>query len=161
MLAALPWIHSSAAPVSADWQVGQRYGRVAVGKVDIYDRPSFDGKKGSFLYEDQTTPWLREVIGDPNLNYGKNRRWVETPDGFIYSPHLQETYYKPNTPLSTLPNSDSGTGMWAEITVPTVDVSLANPPVHATILKKADNFRRAYLHRLVRTGYSDSEADVA
>jgi len=33
---------------------------------------------------------------------GKNRRWVETPDGFLYGPDLQTTFYKPNQPLTSL-----------------------------------------------------------
>ncbi len=113
----------------------EKLGRVCSAKIEIKARPTFDSETTKVLYEDAVVAWLREVIGEPNLNRGKNRRWVETPDGYIYSPDLQPTRNRPNQPLNELPDSPSGKGMWAEVTVPLVAVSLANPPARAEVLK--------------------------
>jgi hypothetical protein len=137
----LPLIQPKAA---GDWTVGQKLGRVCVGKVDVRSGPSFDVKSNKVLYEDAVVPWIKEVIGVPNLNLGKNRRWVETPDGYIYSPHLQPAVYRPNTPLNALPDSTSGKGMWAEVTVPVINVSIANPPARSPLLNHPDFTFRLY-----------------
>lgn len=113
----------------------EKLGRVCIAQAEIHPRPTFDSETTKVLYEDTVVAWLREVIGEPNLNRGKNRRWVETPDGYIYAPDLQPVRNKPNRPLESLPGSPSGKGMWAEVTVPKAAVSLANPPARAEVLK--------------------------
>ncbi len=123
--------------VHPDLPKSDKVGRVAAAQVEVKSRPTFDSDTVKVLYEDTVVPWLREVIGEPNLNRGKNRRWVETPDGYIYSPDLQPARNLPNQPLQELPDSPAGKGLWAEVTVPKVAVTLANPPARAQVLKDA------------------------
>lgn len=138
-LSSLPMISPQIA-----WEPGQRLARIAVGKVEVKSAPSFDSKTTKILYEDATEPWLKEVIGSPNFARGKNRRWVQVPDGFLYEPDLQSTYYKPNQPLTVLPSGEYGKGMWAEVTIPVADVVLANPPARAPVFKEPNFILRLY-----------------
>jgi lipoprotein-anchoring transpeptidase ErfK/SrfK len=56
------------------------------------------------------------------------QRFIETSEGFIYAPNLQRVWNKPNTPVTTLPTPE---GMWVEVSVPYVDIALANPPARS------------------------------
>ena len=69
--------------------------------------------------QDEVVVWLREVVGTTNVG-GISRQWVETPDGFLYSPHVQPVRNLPNTPLRAVPAGKPG--FWAEVTVPYVDL---------------------------------------
>lgn len=113
----------------ADFPAGERLGRVNVGKVEIKARPDADSQTLGVLYEDAVVPWLREVVGR-NV-YRTNQRWVETPDGYIWSPYLQPVHNKPNKPVTTLAETSRGRGMWVEVSVPYVDLILDNPPPRA------------------------------
>ena len=42
-------------------------------------------------------PWLREVVGGNPANR-TSKRWAETPDGYIWAPHLQSVKNQPNAP---------------------------------------------------------------
>ena len=106
-----------------------------MGRVDIKAKPNFEADITKTIYDNAVVAWLREVIGEPNLNRGKNRRWVETPDGYIYAPDLQPCKNLVNQPLAALPDNPSGKGMWAEVSVPLVNISLANPPAKSDVLK--------------------------
>lgn len=64
--------------------IGDRLGRVNVGKVDVKMRPDIDSQTAGTLYEDAVVPWLRELVG--KNTFRTNQRWVETPDGYIWSP---------------------------------------------------------------------------
>ncbi len=103
-----------------------RLGRVVVGKVDVKARPDQDSPNNGVLYEDAIVPWMREVVG--RKPYYINQRWVETPDGFIYGPYLQPVRNFPNQPVQALQQTDMGSGMWVEVTVPYADVILINKP---------------------------------
>jgi hypothetical protein len=60
------------------------------------------------------------------------QRYVETPDGYIWSPHLQKVQNNIQEEiLTSLPDFAGGAGMWVEVTVPYVDLVLANPPVRS------------------------------
>lgn len=122
-LALRPWSASSWLP---EFPQAERLGRVAVGSVEVKARPDPDSQVVSILYEDAVLPWLREHTGIKPSWIFSNQRWVETEQGFIYGPYLQPVQNRPNEPVSSLPNSSLGPGMWAEITVPYVDVSLTN-----------------------------------
>lgn len=112
------------------WEESQVYGRVCKGKVNLYQRPTINSLNLGARYEDHIAPWLREVVGEaPGLSL--SRRWVETPDGYIYAPRLQPVHFLPNEPISELPETSLGRGMWAEITVPYVPVEVSNPPPRA------------------------------
>jgi hypothetical protein len=119
-----------------DFPEAERLGRICVGKVDIRSRPSVTSPSVGVLYEDAMVVWLREVIGPAPLGR-VNRRWVETPEGYIYAPSVQPVAYQPNTPVNDLPNTSMGRGMWAEVSVPFVDVYIHNPPARSPWLKDA------------------------
>jgi lipoprotein-anchoring transpeptidase ErfK/SrfK len=135
VLAALPLIPRRS--VQLEFPASVKLGRVAVAQVEVKSRPTFDSDTVKILYEDTVVDWQREVIGEPNLNRGKNRRWVETTDGYIYASDLQPARNLPNQPLQELPDSPAGKGLWAEVTVPKIAVTLANPPARAEVLKDA------------------------
>lgn len=108
-------------------------GRITVGKVDIKARPDADSPTVGALYEDAVVPWLRETVG--RRPYRVNQRWVETPDGYLWSPEVQPVRNLPNTPIEELPQTSLGPGMWVEVSVPYVDLIQANPPARAPWLK--------------------------
>jgi lipoprotein-anchoring transpeptidase ErfK/SrfK len=110
-----------------EWPDAERLGRnCTAGMVNMRVRPTADSPIVRPLYEDAMVVWLREVIGEaPPGVY--NKRWVETPEGYLFLPNIQPVYYHPNLPLSTLPDTPEGVGMWAEVTVPYVDLFLEKP----------------------------------
>lgn len=111
----------------------ERLGRIAVGKVDVRSAPSVDAQTVTSLYQDAVVPWLREVVGyNP---YRLNQRWMETPDGYVWAADVQPVLNSPNQPLESLPGSGEQRGMWAIVTVPYVNLSIANPPARALWLK--------------------------
>ena len=79
----------------------EQLARVCVGKTDLMARPDGESQSVGVLYEDAVVPWLREVAGQPQSFYASNLRWVETPDGYIWSPHLQRVRNQPNMPVTT------------------------------------------------------------
>lgn len=131
-----------------DFPRAEKLGRVCVGKVEVKAKPSFESATTKVLYEDAVLPWIKEVIGAPNLARGKNRRWVETPDGYIYLPDFQKVRNSLNEPLKSLPSSSSGIGTWAEVTVPYVEAPIANPPARAEVLKQLDGLPRLYYSQI-------------
>jgi lipoprotein-anchoring transpeptidase ErfK/SrfK len=95
------------------------------GTVPIMTRPDYYSSKVRDTHRDEVFSWLREVSAE-NINFNNpNQRWVETPEGYIWSPYLQPCRNLPNTPLTTLPTGANG--FWAEVTVPYVDLTLDNP----------------------------------
>lgn len=111
-----------------DWPDAERMGRnCAGGMINMRARPSANSEIVKPLYEDAIVVWLREVIGEAPPGVF-NKRWVETPEGYVYLPNMQPVYYKPNIPLDTLPATAEGPGMWAEVTFPYVDIILEKPP---------------------------------
>ena len=108
-------------------------------------KPNADAQEVRVLQEDECIPWLREVTGE--VPVGRiNRRWVETPEGYIYSPSLQPVQNKPNNPISQLTTqTEKGLGMWAEVTVPYVNLEIINQPPQAPWLKSiSQNLWRLY-----------------
>ena len=95
--------------------------------LPIRSKPNADADVVRTLSEDECVVWLREVVGDHPLGR-PNRKWVETPEGYIYSPSLQRVKNLPNEPVTTLPTYGEDTGMWVEVTVPYVNLTLENPP---------------------------------
>ncbi len=79
------------------------------------------------IYEDTVVEWNREVIGTAPSLYSTNRRWVETSDGYIPYIHLQPVKNNINVPLTALPQQQTETGFWGEITVPYIDAMLDVP----------------------------------
>ncbi len=114
---------------SVDFPVSDLLGRVTVGVVDVKSKPDVESQTARVLYQDAIVPWLREVTG--SHPYRINQRWVETPMGYIHAPLLQPVKHLPNPPAGQLLDTSLGPGMWVEVTVPWVDVVLANPPARA------------------------------
>jgi lipoprotein-anchoring transpeptidase ErfK/SrfK len=125
--------------VTPEFPQGDQLGRVLTGKVEVKARPDEDSQTVKELFEDSIVVWLRELVGSRKL--WVTQRYVETPEGFIYAPNLQPVRNKPNPPLTTLPADD---GMWVEVTVPFVDLALANPPGRSPWLKFTNTPRLYY-----------------
>jgi lipoprotein-anchoring transpeptidase ErfK/SrfK len=117
-------------------------GRVNSGMVEVKSRPDLDSPTVAKLYEDAVVPWLQEVTG--RRPYRINQRWVETPQGYIWAAELQPVKNKPNQPVTALKNTSQGTGMWAEVSVPYIDVTLDNPPARSPWLQNTPNPRLYY-----------------
>ena len=105
-----------------------------MGMAEVRLKPDADSEVLTKVYEDEDVPWLREVVG--RRPYRNNQRWVETPQGYIWAPYLQPVRNLPNTPVDRLPESSLGAGLWAEVTVPYVDLILANPPARSPWLQE-------------------------
>jgi hypothetical protein len=80
---------------------------------------------------------------------GISRQWVETPNGYIYLPHVQPVQNLPNTPITAVPAGKPG--FWAEVTVPYVDLQDPNPPIAPAIkyLKGLNQPIRLYYGQVV------------
>ena len=90
------------------------------GTVPVMTRPDIGSTKVRDAHRDEVVPWLKEVSAENIDIYDTNQRWVETPDGYIHSYHLQPCRNIPNKPLSALPSGQAG--FWGEVTVPYVDL---------------------------------------
>ncbi len=105
-------------------------GRVVDPDIKLRDTPSYDPNLNNViagLGADTLLEWKREVVGNV---YGlNNQRFVETPQGYVYSSVLQPTRNLPNAPVTEMPAGYPG--FWAEVTVPYVDLahegSVASP----------------------------------
>lgn len=111
----------------------ERLGRVTVGKVEVFARPDGNGPPIGALYEDAVVPWIRETVG--SMPGRINQRFVEIPQGFVWGGYLQPVRNRPNAPLTNLPQTSLGAGMWVEVTVPYVDLMLDKPPPRAPWLR--------------------------
>ena len=98
-------------------------GRTVDPGVDLRSQPTNDPSINSSIAKleaDTLVEWGRQVIG--NVIGGlTNQRYVETPQGYIYSSVLQPTRNLPNTPIGEMPAGQPG--FWAEVTVPYVDLA--------------------------------------
>ncbi len=125
-----PWTRSLAL---SDFPAGELLGRVNVGRVDVKAAPDVDSQTVGVLFEDSVVPWLREMVG--KNTYRTNQRWVETPEGYIWSPYLQPVRNTANTPLRTIPVSNNEKGLWVEVSQPYVDLVMDNPPPRSPALQ--------------------------
>lgn len=98
--------------------------------LPIRTKPAVESTIVRQLQEDEVVVWLREVLGESPVGR-TNKKWVETPDGYIYAPSLQKVKNITNTPVLSLPEANGEKGMWVEVTVPYVNMEIANPPVRA------------------------------
>lgn len=128
---------------SLTWPEAERLGRVCSIYASLYTRPDPESTLVRKTTEDEVFAWLREVVGQPTL-YSDSRRWVETPEGYIFSPGLQPVQAQLNTTVESLPEGDLGIGMWAQVSVPYLDVALDNPPARAPWLKENPHPRLYY-----------------
>lgn len=145
-LALQPWLAVgeafAAQPAAAgipEFPQADLLGRVAQGALELKARPDLDAQTLGTLYADAVFPWLRQVVGVKPAYVFNNQKWIETPDGFVYAPLVQPVRNLPNTPVSVLPPSSLGPGMWAEVTVPYVEVILnAKPSSNSWVEARVD-----------------------
>jgi hypothetical protein len=95
--------------------------------LELKLRPDPDSQTLATLSQDTVVAWLRETVGPPP-QYQAVWRWLETEDGYLYSPLVQPVRNDPKSPQAALP--DRG-GMWVEVTVPYVEMALHNPPARS------------------------------
>ena len=117
----------------------ERLGRVLGTKVEVKARPDDESPTVKELFEDSVVVWLQELVGSRLL--WNHQRYVETPDGYIYSPNLQPVRNQPNQPLTALPAPE---GMWVIVSVPYADLILANPPARSPWLEYTSTPRLYY-----------------
>ncbi len=120
-------------PPLPDFPQVDQLGRITVGKMDVYVQPNVSSQIVGELYEDSVFPWNREVVG--SIPGRINQRFVETPYGFVWGGYVQPVWNRPNTPIANLPQTSLGPGMWVEVTVPYVDITLDNAPARAPWLQ--------------------------
>ncbi len=134
------------------WPQGEFLGRNNVyqpSALPIRTKPAIDSTIVRTLQEDEVVVWQREVIGESPIGR-TNKNWVETPEGYIYAPSLQKVKNIPNTPITSLPESNGEIGMWVEVTVPYVNMDLANPPARAPWLNEVPPSRwRLYYSQVI------------
>ncbi|MCD6356609.1 MAG: L,D-transpeptidase [Anaerolineaceae bacterium] len=134
------------------WPESKYLGRNTVylpSSLPIRSNPSIDAPIVRYLTEDECIPWLREVIGNSPIGR-PSRKWVETPEGYIYGPSLQKVQNIPNQPITELPIYGEDQGLWVEVTVPYVNLELANPPAKAPWLSKTSKtFWRLYYSQVI------------
>ena len=137
-----PWVNSPY--LQQEWPVGELLGRNCTGGIiNIRMHPSATSEIVKSIYEDTVLPWVIEVIGDAPAGR-TSKRWVETPEGYIYAPSFQPVKNQPNPVLDKLPSIPESSGMWAEVTVPYTDLFLMNPPARAPWLKEIPNPKLYY-----------------
>ncbi len=128
---------------SNQWPSDMQLGRfVDPGNINMYSKPTVNSTVISTHYQDSVFIWEREILGESA--YGFGRKWVQTPDGYLYAPYIQPVRYIPNPELSSLPVTSDGNGMWVEVTVPYVDLILQNPPARSEWTRNTANPRLYY-----------------
>lgn len=123
-LALRPWSYTPANILQEEFPQGVPLARNTLEFASIRAKPDTNSEKVGELKEDDVLPWLREVVGYNPYSY--SQRWVETPLGYIWSPLLQPVRNDLNQPVSGLPMTSLGEGMWVEVTVPWVSLVLVN-----------------------------------
>jgi hypothetical protein len=137
-----------------------RLARVAEPQVNLRARPSLDGAELGVLYEDAVVPWLREVVG--SNPYRHSQRWVETPEGYVWSPMMQPVYNVPNAPVENLLETSLGMGMWVQVSVPWVDVLLENSnPIAPSVRNRVEEGKLPRLYYSQVLWVDDRRVDEA
>jgi len=121
----------------------KRLGRVFNNQVPIKARPDIDSQDVGQLFEDDVVIWQRELVGSRPMWF--TQRFVETPAGYIFAPNLQQVEYQLNKPVNELPHPE---GMWVEVTIPYVDLIIANPPARSPWLDHT-LFPRLYFSQIM------------
>jgi hypothetical protein len=104
---------------------GERLGRLT-STLEYRSAPRVDYPPIGKVYEDSVVTVLKEVDAQKKDFNFSNQRWIETPDGYLYSGYIQPVKNQPNEPLKEIP--DGKKGFWGEVTVPYVDMTLETPP---------------------------------
>jgi lipoprotein-anchoring transpeptidase ErfK/SrfK len=113
---------------------GDYLGRIAVTpnfySTELKSQPNSNVPAIRNVGQDEVIVWQRSVIGTDAFG-GTSRTWVETPEGYIYAPHVQPVRNNVNTPLTKLPEGKPG--FWAEVTVPYVDLQLQGQAISPSV----------------------------
>jgi hypothetical protein len=112
-----------------DFPSGDHLGRSLADGLRVHARPTLDSPTVRVLTLDEIIPVERTVVGSNPLRYNQN--YLETLDGYVWSPDIQPVRNEPNIPLDQLDETSLGKGMWAEVSVPYVDLIQQNPPARA------------------------------
>jgi hypothetical protein len=120
----------AARPALAQFPQGDILGRVAVTpnfySTRLMSQPNENATAIRNVAQDEVVVWLRDVVGS-SVAGRTNRRWAQTPDGFIYAADLQPVRNLPDQPLTAIPGGKRG--FWAEVTVQYVDLLLQGAPI--------------------------------
>ena len=108
---------------------GVHLGRVTIARTALHARPTPDSPQLGWKYLDEVSEVLREVVGK-GTQY-QNHVWMETSQGFLYSPDVQPIVYRPNAPVETIADGR----MWVEVSVPYAD-SRAKPRSEAALRER-------------------------
>ena len=86
-------------PPFMQFPTGEQLGRVSVFPdwyfTEIKSKPTAYSNTVRKISDDEVIEWQREVIGSDSFSFdslvaqGPSKTWVETPEGYIYAPHLQ------------------------------------------------------------------------
>jgi hypothetical protein len=117
------------ASILPEFPNGENLGRALSEGLRVHTRPTPDSSTVRQLVLDEIIPVLRTVVGSNPYRY--NQKWVETLDGYVWSPEIQPVRNKLNVPVDRLSNTSLGQGMWAEVSVPFVDLIQENAPPRA------------------------------
>lgn len=132
---------------------------LANGTISLWTKPSDESAVIRSLAVDEVLPWNREVIGK-SPSGRNNNRWVETPEGYVYQPSIQKVQNFPNQPVSEIPNVNGVTGMWAEVTVPYVKMSLeGTAPLAPWLGGVSSEYWRLYYSQVVWIDQMSIDAD--
>ena len=115
------------------------------GTINMRNGPNENSSIVKPLIEDTVVVWEKEVVGEAPGGL-VSRRWVQTPEGYVYAPLVQPCRSIINTPVTSLPNNSAeiGPGRWAEVTVPFVDLTLDNPPPRSPWVRAVEHPRLYY-----------------
>jgi hypothetical protein len=130
-----------------DVQPSYRLGR-CLHTVEIKSKPDPDSNTLEAKYEDDILICDREVIGKAYSIYPTLRLWYETPIGYVRGWSVQPVKMDLNEPIEELPTYGQQPGMWAEVTVPYVDIYLDNPPARSPLLMEM-KFPRLHFSQIV------------
>lgn len=117
----------------------------ATGDLNVRALPDINSPLVGVVLEDDVLPWIREVVGEFP---GGIRRWVETPAGWIWSPNLQPVKNEPAQPTTAFEATPIGQGMWVQVCVPWVEVTLeAGSPFSPWLQYRIfEEFKKPYLY---------------
>ncbi len=120
-------------PTQPDFPFGNHLGRALSDGLRVHARPTLDSPTIRVLTLDEIIPVVKTVVGSNPYRYNQN--FLETLDGYVWSPEIQPVGNEPNVPVDQLGDTSLGKGMWAEVSVPYVELIQDNPPARAPWLK--------------------------
>ena len=89
-----------------EYPVADRLGHVVWWGTELKTRPSLDSTAVRKLVEDELFPWIHEVVGRHPTEI--SQRWVETPEGYIWSLTCNRPPTHPNIALQEIPANQPG-----------------------------------------------------